>query len=196
MKTLYHECQLSSETDMPGRLYCGISNAGVTLVVQKEFEKLLGNMTSFQATRGCFNLGKVYKELFRGGDAGPNGDYKMRNYDLSTSFAMAISERHPDLNFVKDWIYKNAEVVASTGLTREQVKDLISSAAGIGQRGIKVWLNKVGVQALPDFCKGCLKDFCVARQRDYDANADLRARIEDPTLSKNDVMNLCAQFQL
>ena len=157
-----------------GRQCAGLSSQDVPPEhpLRRTLAKVIHQMSVHRATRGCFNLPKLMKEMLRGGHSD-----SIRDYDISASFPRAILHRHGDLLFVRKWIEKQSEFVAACGLPRDVCKELVVAAAGIGMAGVDAWKLKHGAVSVPDDLKGYLNDVASARQRDVAAHPGLVAKL-------------------
>lgn len=148
----YFEDGICSTLGLQGRLIAGTSSPD-EFVESGCHAKILEVMPPFVGSCSLFSYPKVLKELLRGGLNGP-----CRDLDLKAAFPRAVHERHPDLRFVAAWVNANEDFVTQCRLTRAALKELVSAAAGIGDRGIRDWCQKHYLDCPPPTMQGFIDD--------------------------------------
>jgi len=116
----------------------------------------------------AFGLPKLLKQLIRGGSSQSN----FRDYDLKSSFPRAMLARHEWAVFIGQWVRGEIKI---EGFPRETIKTFINICPGVGDAGVKKWLQEQGLSSLPEVLEGYLSDVRKAAEVDYAANPDLVA---------------------
>ena len=170
----YHENNLSKMVDMQGRLTQGLSDEAEFPDERstKAFEKISDCMPIYHASRGLFAAPRIYKELMRGGDAGPCLDF-----DISKSFARSMLHRHPHLKPLFLWVNSPEEMASESGITVELAKEFCNGCVGSGKKFVTEWLESASLQVLPQHLVDYKKATEEVMRIDVEEHPDLLERI-------------------
>jgi hypothetical protein len=80
--------------------------------------------------------------------------------------------RHPDLCEIARYVDCRTQVAEEAGLTEAQLKEIINSIPGSGNRLLEEWRARSGLEQVPAFVVRYKAQVELAQQRDFAAHAD------------------------